>query len=389
MELSKKTWLILLVFFGLISLFADMVYESGRSIIGQYFFICGGPLVIASAMSGIGEFISYAVRYISGQLAPKMNLYWTLTFIGYFLSVIAIPLMGFFSQWEILFLLYLLDRLGKGIRAPARDALLASISPPAKYGKSFAIHEILDQIGAMVGPLLMSIILAFKSSYSFAFHFLFIFSIFTIFLIYFAHKYWKERMFGREIISYSDNASLQKKFNIIIFFGIFTFIGFPFFPFISYHFKSADILTDTLIPFLYSISMAIDGLVAYPLGVFFDKYKIKTIFIHPLLAIISTILIFSSSNFYVIFVGLFLWSICIASQETIFKSLIAYIASISNLAKNYGLFFSLSGISSMVGGAIMGWLYSLSPVYVIIFVIIAQIVSIFLIIACEYGGKVK
>ena len=80
--------------FGLVSLFADMVYEGGRSIIGPYLATLGASAAVVGTVAGIGEFIGYGLRVASGYLVQRRGHYWTWTITGYALTVLSVPLIG-------------------------------------------------------------------------------------------------------------------------------------------------------------------------------------------------------------------------------------------------------------------------------------------------------
>ncbi len=80
--------------FGLVSLFADMVYEGARSIIGPYLATLGASAAVVGAVAGIGEFIGYGLRVASGYLVQRRRQYWTWTITGYALTVLSVPLIG-------------------------------------------------------------------------------------------------------------------------------------------------------------------------------------------------------------------------------------------------------------------------------------------------------
>ena len=80
--------------FGLVSLFADMVYEGARSIIGPYLATLGASAAVVGAVAGIGEFIGYGLRVASGYLVQRRGQYWTWTIAGYALTVLSVPLIG-------------------------------------------------------------------------------------------------------------------------------------------------------------------------------------------------------------------------------------------------------------------------------------------------------
>ena len=75
------------------SLFADITYEGARSIIGPYFSLLGASGTIVGAVAGLGEFIGYTFRLASGYLSDKTGKYWLITFIGYIINLMAVPLL--------------------------------------------------------------------------------------------------------------------------------------------------------------------------------------------------------------------------------------------------------------------------------------------------------
>ena len=79
---------------GLVSLFADMVYEGARSIIGPYLATLGASAAVVGAVAGIAEFIGYGLRVASGYLVQRRGRYWTWTMTGYALTVLSVPLIG-------------------------------------------------------------------------------------------------------------------------------------------------------------------------------------------------------------------------------------------------------------------------------------------------------
>ncbi|MEM2029148.1 MAG: MFS transporter, partial [Candidatus Bathyarchaeia archaeon] len=122
--------LVVFVLLGLISLAADMVYEGARSASGAYLEHLGAPPV-ASSIIGVGEFIGYFLRFVSGALASYLGssvAFWGFVALGYATTLIALPLLAFAGLWWIAASLYLLERVGKGLRTPVRDVILAEVT---------------------------------------------------------------------------------------------------------------------------------------------------------------------------------------------------------------------------------------------------------------------
>ena len=90
----------LIILLGIVSLFGDITYEGARSITGPYLALLGASAGIVGLVSGLGEFVGYAFRLVSGYLADRTQAYWTLTIIGYGL-ILSIPLLAFAGQWQL------------------------------------------------------------------------------------------------------------------------------------------------------------------------------------------------------------------------------------------------------------------------------------------------
>jgi predicted MFS family arabinose efflux permease len=153
------------VLLGLVSLLADVTYEGARSITGPYLSLLGASAAAVGLVAGAGELIGYALRLASGVLADRTRRYWLLTIAGYTLNLAAVPLLALAGRWEIAAALMVAERTGKAIRTPARDAMLAHATKTLGRGWGFGLHEAMDQIGALAGPLLVAAALARSGSY--------------------------------------------------------------------------------------------------------------------------------------------------------------------------------------------------------------------------------
>lgn len=139
---------------GMVSLMGDVVYEGSRGLITPYLAFLGASAFLIAFIGRFGEFLGYALRLVSGKLADTTKAYWAFMFLGYGL-IASIPLLGVTRILEIAVILVLFERIGKAIRAPSRDAVLSIVSRGLGAGKAFGIHEPLDQVGAILGPLIV------------------------------------------------------------------------------------------------------------------------------------------------------------------------------------------------------------------------------------------
>ena len=159
--MSRRT-LIVFIILGLVSLTADMVYEGARSVGGSYIEELGGPPV-ASAITASGDLIGYGLRFVSAVIATYLassSVFWSIIIFGYALQLFAMPILAFAYSWSVATALYLIERVGKGLRTPLRDVVLAEVTEDIGMGKGFGIHELMDQAGAVAGPLLVAFMIS-------------------------------------------------------------------------------------------------------------------------------------------------------------------------------------------------------------------------------------
>ena len=151
--------------FGVVSLAADMVYEGARSVTGPLLASLGASAVLVGLVSGAGEAMALLLRIVSGSWADRSGRYWTLTFAGYALTAICVPALAITpfvagAGLALACVLILGERVGKAVRSPAKTALLAHAAAAVGLGRGFGVHQALDQVGAVAGPLLVAAVIA-------------------------------------------------------------------------------------------------------------------------------------------------------------------------------------------------------------------------------------
>ena len=167
--LPRRNALRFIILLGIVSLFADMTYEGARSITGPYLAFLGASATVVGLVSGFGELTGYALRLASGYVSDRTGRYWPVTIFGYALNLFAVPALALTGRWELAVLLIVAERMGKAIRSPARDAMLSRASSQVGLGWGFGLHEAMDQVGAIAGPLILSAVLAYDYGYREAF----------------------------------------------------------------------------------------------------------------------------------------------------------------------------------------------------------------------------
>lgn len=155
---------------GVLSFFADFTYEGSRSVIGPFLGSLGATAFMIATVTGFGELLGYVLRLGSGRAADGTQLYWPITIAGYVIEMGSVPALALAGNWPTAAILIVLERVGKGIRNPQRDAMLSHAGKQlGGYGWAFGLHEAFDQFGATVGPLVVAAILAHRNEFRLAF----------------------------------------------------------------------------------------------------------------------------------------------------------------------------------------------------------------------------
>uniref|UniRef100_A0A7C5UVY3 MFS transporter n=1 Tax=Ignisphaera aggregans TaxID=334771 RepID=A0A7C5UVY3_9CREN len=375
----KKLSRILTVFYllGLISLFADMVYEGGRSVSGAYLKGLEAP-PLGAALIGFGEFIGLVFRFFSGYLATvyqSSKTLWLFTFSGYMMTALSIPMLAFAGAWHFAVMLYIFDRIGKGLRAPTRDVILAEVSEGIGVGKGFGIHELMDQVGAFIGPLLVAVMLVYWG-YRGAFLSLLIPGIISIALILTAWSMYptlKSIGIERPRIGFKG---FGKSFWIYVAASSILALGFMHWSIASYYLKTQGVLSDVEIGLMYSIAMIVDAVVAIPLGALFDRIGLRILFINPILAFLFILMLLYTPH-KLLLLSAIPWGIVMCSEESIMRASIVKLVEPSKRPLAYGLFGVVFGLSWAIGGYIYS-MFLTSKTHLIVYTLTTAITSLYL-----------
>ncbi|HWP68108.1 MAG TPA: MFS transporter, partial [Rectinemataceae bacterium] len=263
-----------LVLLGVVSLFSDLTYEGARSIIGPYLLLLGASASTVGFVSGLGEFIGYALRLATGYISDRTKRYWLITIVGYAINVVVIPALALAPGlgWVYACGLILVERFGKAIRNPAKSTIASFAAQEVGPGKGFAVQEAMDQIGAFLGPLMLSIVLTVKgkddklSGYALSFLLLGIPAVITLLvLLYARNKYPRPHEFGKAEAPRSTEG-LKHAFWFYLAGIACLAAGFADFPLMAYHFAKTKLIADNMVPVFYAIAMGVDAAAALFFG---------------------------------------------------------------------------------------------------------------------------
>jgi MFS family permease len=382
-----------IILFGVISLLGDLVYESARGANSQYFNLLSISAAQVGLVFGIGEFLGYFLRLLAGVLSDRSGRYWIFIFMGYGMLLV-VPFMGFTMNWNILVVLILMERIGKSLRNPAKDTILSGVTEnQVGTGFAFGLQEALDQVGALAGPLIFTLVFFLTgkngiAEYQLGYRLLFIpFVLLMLFVLYAYRKIRQNNLTPSISQREFRSERLQPIFWIYTAFTFFCTLGFVNFSVIGYHLKANHLMSDGNITLLYSGAMAVDALAALGIGRAYDWLKKKTgiktgglavLMAIPFLPLLLPFLTIGNSIALIV-IGMMIFGIVMGTHEAIMRSAIADITPFYKRGTSYGIFNTGYGLALLVGSALMGWLYDLNQRGIIIaFTSVAEAIAVFL-----------
>lgn len=372
-----------ILLFGVVSLFSDMTHESANSIRGAFLALAGASAAVIGFVSGLGELVGYGLRYVFGRLTDKTRRYWPMVLFGYTLDVVAVPALALVSrnEWVLACALLIVQRLGKAIKKPAKDTVMSFAASQEGVGKSFAIQELLDQIGAVLGPILLYVIMLFQrrddafSDYRTCFAFLAIPGAITLLLLWLTYKKFPHpENFEPEPKQYVPFHVSKRFVMYILGISLFAF-GFADYSLIVMHFSRHHLFTADVLPLLYALAMLTDAASAFVFGWMFDRHARLSLVVSTLVAAPFALFAFLGGSVASAVLGVVLWGIGMGAQESILKAAVATMVPKCSRATGYGIFECCFGAAWFLGSWLLGVLYDRSLLAMVLVSVAAQLLA--------------
>ena len=378
-----------IVLLGVVSLFADMTYEGARSATGPFLLTLGASGAVVGLAAGLGELAGYAIRLVSGVAADRTRRYWMLTGLGYTVNLLAVPLLALAGGWPVAVALVVLERVGKAIRTPSRDVMLSFASRAVGRGVGFGLHEALDQIGAVAGPLIVAAAVFRGEGYRAGFAALALPATLALMALASARLAFPSPTgFEGPPPSAASRAgagaaadrpvpgrAFSRAFWLYVAFASVSTMGFAHFQLISFHAKKLGLMADAVIPLAFAAAMAADAAAALAAGRGYDRLGLRSLVILPLGTAAAAVLAFSGGA-PAVWGGVLLWGVALGVQESVMRAAVADLAPIQVRGSAYGAFNAAFGAAWFAGSAAMGLLYDRSPAWAAAFAAVAQLASL-------------
>jgi len=355
--LTRNIWIL-----AIISLFTDMASEMLYPIMPIYLKTIGFSVFLIGVLEGLAQAVAGLSKGYFGQLSDHSGRRAPFVQLGYTFSAISKPMMAMFFYPLWIFFARTLDRLGKGIRTGARDALLSEEATPTTKGRVFGFHRSMDTFGAVLGPLLALLYLHwYPENYRTLFFLAFIPGLIAVLatlllkdkkrrpvrekqrITFFSFlKYWKK-----------SPAGYRKLVIGLLAFSLFNSSDF----FLLLMAKEAG-LGDTQVIGVYIFYNLIYALFAFPAGVMGDNIGLKKTYLIGLLLFAAVYLGMAvSSNLYVFMILFFLYGLYAAATEGISKAWISNVVAAKDTATAIGTYSAFQSLTAIVASSLAGWVW--------------------------------
>lgn len=355
--ITRAVWIL-----SIVSLLTDTASEMLYPIMPIYLKTIGFSIVIIGILEGVAEATAGLSKGYFGKLSDLSGRRVPFVQIGYAFSSISKPMMAIFTFPLWIFLARTIDRLGKGIRTGARDAILSDEATPKTKGKVFGFHRSMDTLGAVLGPSLALLYLYFyPEDYKTLFFIAFIPGLLAVFTTFFLKEKRKPEPKARvstPFFSFLKYWKLSPPAYRKLVIGLLLFTLF----------NSSDVflllkakesgLDDTMVIGVYIFYNLIYALFAFPIGMLADKIGLKTVFIIGL-GLFATVYFGMSvnDNLYVFFGLFFLYGVYASATEGISKAWISNITDKKDTATAIGTFSGLQSICTLFASSLTGLIW--------------------------------
>ncbi len=356
-KIINRTVLVL----SLVSLFADIASEMLYPIIPVYLKEIGFSFLLIGLLEGMANFTAAISKGYFGKWSDEKGLRLPFIKLGYFFSGISKPLMAAFTYPLWIFFVRATDRLGKGLRTAARDALLSQNATPETKARVFGFHRSMDTLGAAIGPALaLLLFVVFPKNYMLIFLLAGIPGIVSVLLVFLLNEK-------------KQPSSTLGKGNFFSFFRYWNIASTPYKKLVTglllfALFNSADVFLllktkevtgdDRLTIGAYILYNVVFALAAYPLGALADKIGIKKVFLSGLLLFAGVYALFAyAPSVVTIFVAFVLYGIYAAATEGITKAWITNLSHGENTATAIGFYTSCESICAFFASVLAGWIW--------------------------------
>ncbi len=368
---ATRAALRLVILFGVVSLLADLTYEGARAITGPFLGLLGASGAVVGTVAGFGELAGYALRLVFGWLSDRTGRPWVLLAIGYAVNLLAVPLLALAGRWEVAAALMVAERIGKAVRTPSRDALLAQAATKVGTGWGFGLHEAMDQIGALIGPLVVAAAVARSGSYRTAFAVLLLPALLALAALAFSRLAAVDGDGAPAARRLAEGQGLPRSFWVYAAGAALLAAGCADFPLVAFRLAREGVASTLGVPLLYALAMGVDAAAALVFGRLFDRFGTRVLAGAVLCGAAASPLLFLGGATAVVW-GVAAWGAAMGAVESVVRAAVAHLVPAGRRGAAYGVFGATFGAAWFAGSAVMGVLLDLSTALVVVFAVAVQ-----------------
>lgn len=351
--INRTVWIL-----SMVSLFADIASEMLYPVVPVYLKEVGFSVLLIGILEGVANFTAGLTKGYFGKMSDEKGLRLPFIKSGYLLSAASKPMMAIAAYPLWIFFARTIDRLGKGLRTAARDALLSQNATPQTKARVFGFHRSMDTLGAAIGPFIaLWLLSAFPKDYAKVFYIAFIPGLISVALIFLL----KEKRQPSSTLGNGHFFSFFRYWKIATTEYKRLVIGLLFLAL----FNSADVFlllktkevtgSDTLTITAYILYNMVFALASYPLGALADKIGIRKVFLAGLFLFVMVYFLFGiSHSSLLIFTAFTLYGLYAAATEGITKAWITNTAHGKDTATAIGFYTSCQSICTLLASIIAG-----------------------------------
>lgn len=359
--ITRTIWLL-----SLVSLLTDMASEMLYPVMPLFLSHIGYSAIFIGILEGVAEGVAGLSKSYFGKMSDNTGKRLPFVQLGYAFSALSKPMLAIFIYPWWIFLSRTIDRLGKGIRTGARDAMLSDECNTETKGRVFGFHRSMDTLGAVIGPALALIYLYFyPANYKTLFLIAFLPGLLAIVTTLFIKEKSKTPLVtasGQRLStsffafsSYWKNSQPQYKRLVtgLLLFALFNSSD----VFLLLKMKTSG-LTDTAVIGIYIFYNLVYAILAYPIGILADKLGLKKIFIAGLFIFCLVYIGFAFNNNLLVFLFLFfLYGVYAAATEGIAKAWISNVVDKKETATAIGTYAGFQSICALIASSLCGLLW--------------------------------
>ncbi|WP_108958812.1 MFS transporter [Leptospira ellinghausenii] len=355
--ISKTVWIL-----SLVSLFTDIASEMLYPILPIYLKSIGYSILFIGLLEGVAEFVAGYSKGYFGNLSDIQGKRVPFVRFGYALSAISKPLLAISRLPYLVFFSRTMDRIGKGVRTGARDALLSEETTASSKAQIFGFHRSFDTLGAVIGPSIALIFLAiYPNQYVYLFYFAIVPGFISVGLTFLLKEKENQTKQMRKITSLFSYLSYWKQTNSNyrkLVFGLLVFALW----------NSSDVflilkakevgLTDTTVIGIYIFYNLVYAIFAYPFGILADRLGLKRMFLFGIFMFILVYWIMGTFQTVVwIVFAFFLYGLFASATEGIGKAWISNLVPSEEVGTAIGMFTGLQSFATFFASLIAGWIW--------------------------------